>query len=315
MTVKGADDSNSALLEASKKSADAANAANLHASSILTQYNQLLIQYEYEKQFFQDQVSALTAKVTDLELWKKGALSQMKDLREQHKILRRKCGVEDEAPFVSRSVTCPAPSLTKSESQDVGGGLDRAISVPSPEIKRTLSEPTDLAEADAGVKVLDSTQGGRPSQKAVWTISHFSMKLRGAMGRPVVSPAFKIWELDEVRLMVTPDAHDASKAPRTRREKEEFTKRVSDGPCECCLKLKVPTPQSAPLEYFLTVGGVTKGPFSFDFSGSAINNCNDFDLDWLAQVGQDSSIVVGVEVVQPSASPTPVSTPAEPAQA
>merc|ERR1711865_950625 len=106
--------------------------------------------------------------------------------------------------------------------------------------------------------------------KIEWKINHFSTKLRGAMGRPVVSSPFNIWDLEDIRLMVTPEGQESS-GPRTRKDKEQFSKMVTDGPLFACLKLKVPNSRPCLLNYYLRVGSKVNGPFEFDFSVAAID--------------------------------------------
>jgi len=136
--------------------------------------------------------------------------------------------------------------------------------------------------------------------KAEWRIGHLSTKLRGCMGRALVSSPFKAYEVDGLRLMLCPGAKEVAKGPRSRRQKEIYAKMVSDGPLEGFLKLKVPScPPPYVMEYYLKVGSMRFGPFVDNFSECTVSPCYDLDVDWLKHVDtNDNSLTVGVEILE-----------------
>lgn len=169
----------------------------------------------------------------------------------------------------------------------------------------TFSIPTgDSSVLDEGphegVNVVEGKNSdGVSSQIAEWRISNFSIKLKGCMGRALVSSAFKACGLEDLRLMVFPDGKETTKGPRTRRHKDLYAKKVTEGPLEGCLKFKVPEcPPPHKVEYFLHVGSVRRGPFNHDFGENTVHGCAEFGVDWLGQVEQDQSLMLKVEIVR-----------------
>merc|ERR1712032_280431 len=124
----------------------------------------------------------------------------------------------------------------------------------------------------------DADSAKLPMMKAEWRIGHLSTKLRGCMGRALVSSPFQAYGLEDLRLMVCPDAREASKGPRNRKQKEIYQKKVSDGPLEGCLKLKVPScPELHPkITYYLKVGSVRIGPYTDNFAECTVSEARDF---------------------------------------
>mmetsp|Transcript_17889 Transcript_17889/g.38009 ORF Transcript_17889/g.38009 Transcript_17889/m.38009 type:complete len:440 (-) Transcript_17889:81-1400(-) len=153
-----------------------------------------------------------------------------------------------------------------------------------------------------GVHVQSATVDGLECQSAEWRIGQLSTKLRGCMGRALVSSPFSAWGLEDLRLMVFPDGKEVTKGPRSKRQKELYAKKVSEGPLEGSLRLKYPVPEegSAPhvLEYYLKIGSVRCGPFKHNFRDSTVNGCSDFGIDWLKQVDADNSLTVSVEIIR-----------------
>jgi len=189
---------------------------------------------------------------------------------------------EVELPTAPRSMS----ELSLSESASLG-------SETSPMSAAALDE--GLLE---GVHVTPSTVDGAECESAEWRIGHLSTKLRGCMGRALVSSPFTAWGMEDLRLMVFPESREVSHGPRSRRQKELYAKKVSEGPLEGVLKLKVPDcPAPHVLEYYLKIGEIRKGPFNHNFAESTVNGCVDFGIDWLKQVDADHSLTVGVEIL------------------
>eukprot|EP00408_Alexandrium_pacificum_P030939 CAMPEP_0171286972 /NCGR_PEP_ID=MMETSP0790-20130122/69303_1 /TAXON_ID=2925 /ORGANISM="Alexandrium catenella, Strain OF101" /LENGTH=401 /DNA_ID=CAMNT_0011756463 /DNA_START=100 /DNA_END=1305 /DNA_ORIENTATION=+ len=176
------------------------------------------------------------------------------------------------------------------------------------------TSPTSAAALDEGVlegvHVTPSTVDGVECESAEWRIGHLSTKLKGCMGRALVSSPFTAWGLEDLRLMVFPDGKEVAKGPRSRRQKELYAKKVSEGPLEGCLKLKVPEcPPPHTLEYYLKIGDVRKGPFNHNFAESTVNGCLDFGIDWLKQVDGDHSLTVSVQILRAGAAASGVKAP------
>eukprot|EP00443_Scrippsiella_acuminata_P023183 CAMPEP_0115188728 /NCGR_PEP_ID=MMETSP0270-20121206/11158_1 /TAXON_ID=71861 /ORGANISM="Scrippsiella trochoidea, Strain CCMP3099" /LENGTH=406 /DNA_ID=CAMNT_0002601915 /DNA_START=30 /DNA_END=1251 /DNA_ORIENTATION=+ len=193
-----------------------------------------------------------------------------------------------------------SPAVVPSESDDLQPQLGgRSISMMS-----EVSHVTDAVEEGLleGVSVVPAMVDGIDAEVAQWRIGHLSTKLRGCMGRALVSSPFSMWGLQDLRLMVFPDGKEVAKGPRSRRQKELYAKKVSEGPLEGCLKLKVPDcPAPHVLKYYLKIGSCRQGPFEHDFSESTVNGCLDFGVDWLQQVDPDHSLTVTVEVLKQGA--------------
>jgi len=101
--------------------------------------------------------------------------------------------------------------------------------------------------------------------------------------------------------MVFPDGREAVKGARSRERKGMYAAMVRKGPLYGALKLKADCLERATktaLSFYLTVGAVRIGPFTYDFSKSAIHGCDDFGADWLTQIDESSgSLAVGVEIL------------------
>jgi len=172
------------------------------------------------------------------------------------------------APVVAK--TAASPGAVRADEVDLLASLDQDLIEKGEELVRMLSDSEPAGEgALEGVKVESGalTKEGGMCEKAEWRIGHLSMKLRSCMGRALVSSPFKACGLDEIRLMIYTEGKHASKGPRSRRQKELYAKKVSDGPLDGCLKLKVPScPFSRDLEYFMIVGKKRFGPFKHNFT-------------------------------------------------
>jgi len=172
-----------------------------------------------------------------------------------------------------------------------------------PSLGRSTSQD-ELKEEGAveGIKMTTAFDeiSQRPMMKAEWRIGHLTTKLRGTMGRALVSPTFQAYGIPAIRLLVCPDAKEASKGPRSKKQKENYAKKVSDGPLEGCLKLKVPScPKPYVIEYYLKVGSVRFGPYSDNFSECIVSPPRELEVDWLKEVDtSDNSLTVEVDILQ-----------------
>lgn len=196
-----------------------------------------------------------------------------------------------------------APSLLDEDGEQPGAL--RAFSAMSSstmtsEVSMMSDSPTHSIDDGPleGVHVVPAVVDGLPCERAEWRIGHLSAKLRNYMGRPLVSSPFSAGGLEDLRLMVFPDGREATKGPRSRRQKELYAKKVSEGPLEGTLKLKVPEcPPPHIIEYWLRVGLVRRGPFRHNFAESTVNGCYDFGIDWWKQVEADQSLTVSLEIL------------------
>lgn len=275
-------------------------------------------------QYLWSQVATLQHEVKELEEWKKKTLEDMSKLRFAHKLLQRKvmpdAAIDDFSPTKSKNTSfdsqkdeSPPELKAKAKSQDPPGleqqerpGLSKAMSGVSV-VSGFGDSPSDSMAVDEGllegVNVTRACVDGVERECAQWRIGHLSAKLKNCMGRSLVSSPFSAWGLDDLRLMVFPDGKEAVKGTRSKKQKEQYAKMVTDGPLEGCLKFKVPEcPAPHILEYYLKIGEVRKGPFRHDFSESTVNGCSDFSVDWLKQVDADQILTVTVEILEPVAS-------------
>lgn len=332
----GADDCSNHALNASM-AAHHAEVAAKHAAS-LAQW----VQYLWAT------LVQLQNKVTELEDWKRRALEDVRKLRDEHKLLKKKVLEEtgvaagnDETPAsvqVSKlkSMSLPPGSPLSSPSASLSSqhlspsafgftplGFPPGFAAPglkdgdSEEETATkivwmprkqdsvasITSDMSAGELDAnhheGVQVSVVTVDGVQYERAEWRIGQLSAKLRGCMGRALVSSPFSTVSLQDIRFMVCADGKDAAKGPRSRRQKELYIKKVTEGPLDGCLKLKISSnPSNVELTYYLKVGNQRRGPFQHNFSESTVCGFDDFCIDWLKQLEHDNSLVVSVEILK-----------------
>lgn len=259
------------------------------------------------------QVQLLQGKVVELEDWKRKALDDVRKLREDQKELKLQvCDAAHEGSGLpQKAVTLPAqgiqnpgppPGLSTPPGMREDSVASSSFGNASEPTSGYISSSLTAAEADGQLEGIQVTEGeveGQPCEIAEWRIGHLSSKLKGCMGKALVSPPFAAAGLEDVRLMVFPDGKDAAKGPRSKRQKELYAKKVSEGPLDGCLKMKfVPEEGSRVLEYYLSVGSERRGPFKHDFGEKNINGCDDFEVDWLAQLDQDLSLTLRVQILK-----------------
>mmetsp|Transcript_3449 Transcript_3449/g.9377 ORF Transcript_3449/g.9377 Transcript_3449/m.9377 type:complete len:420 (-) Transcript_3449:484-1743(-) len=210
------------------------------------------------------------------------------------------------APATPTAASPAASSISPTDSVDhpLAPRSLSELSIPAAASPASETSPTAILDESLleGVHVTPCIVDGIDSENAEWRIGHLSTKLRGCMGRALVSSPFTAWGLEDLRLMVFPDGKEVAKGPRSRRQKELYAKKVSDGPLEGCLKLKVPDcPAPHTLTYYLKIGDTRKGPFEHNFAESTVNGCVDFGIDWLKQVDADHSLTVSVQILRAGA--------------
>jgi len=297
-----ADDGSSGVVEVAYH----ADVAAKHAASTAT-HATLLAQWV---QHLWGKHEELQSKVKELEDWKKRTLEDMRKLREEHKQLRRRFGgaddKEDFATGVKKAVTAPVSSTAAASDGAFNGppGLTM-LDMPAGEamaIEDGENDGENRKTENEGVSVKECLVDGAGCEKAEWRIGSLSVKLRGCMGRALVSPPFSAWGMEDLRLMIYPDQKESATGPRSRRQKDLYNKKVSDGPLDGCLKLKVPNcPAPHVLKYYLTVGSSEtnrKGPFEHNFSECTVSDPAEFDIDWLSVVDADGGLSVSVDIMK-----------------
>jgi len=187
-----------------------------------------------------------------------------------------------------------------------GVGCTRGGSMPGSPLSRVGSMPLPVCEdvrciADSESVVVDLVKVGDAfCTRAEWRIESLSLRFRGSMGKPLVSPEFAACGLPSLRLMVFPEPHEARGA-RNRKSKEKYLSTVTKGPLYGSLKFKMASLDcQAVLVFFLTVGDIRRGPFAYDFSEQgAVYGCEDFGVDWLSQLdGDGARLRVGLELLE-----------------
>jgi len=270
-------------------------------------------------QYLSAALGHLQGKVTELEEWKGQALVETRRLREEHRILRQRVLEEEAAASPTQrggssdeeALATPPGLVARSSADDKDAAAasnspsespqklvspscsSSAFSIPSVPSASSVTEMDALGK-DEGVQVTSAALDGLECERAVWRIGHLSMKLRGCMGRALVSSPFRTLGLDDVRLMVCPDGKDPAPG-KNRRQKELYTKRITEGPLDASLKLKIPNcPSPCEIRYYLTVGSARRGPFIHNFSETTVSECGDFG-DWLGQLDEDKSLTISLE--------------------
>jgi hypothetical protein len=251
--------------------------------------DQLVFQCTYEVPSLRQHIAELTSQMA--EVMSKVAELEMKlqtSSSDQHHVLQRKS--IDEKPQMR---VCPLEQKTS----DAKAPIIVTCNVP-PCVMFTEGDIPQGFDAD-GLKFSEGGWQGTETMKVDWNIRSLPTKLKSAMGRPLVSSPFNLWGLEEVRLMVAPLMQGSTAGPRSRKEKEEFSKMVTTGPLYASLMLKVPNARPCSLKYYLGVGKEKIGPHTCDFSNTAIDNRGSFGINWLSEINKDSSITVSVEMLPP----------------
>jgi len=179
-------------------------------------------------------------------------------------------------------------------------GLELATVVDVPEpLLSTTSAASRMSASEEGTTVERVEVDGIVTTRAVWRIVQLRGRLKTSLGKPVVSPAFDIPGLGDVRLMVTPDAKGTLEGMRGKSKQSRFAKMLSEGPLECSLQVKVPCTETPVVKFNLTVGPLCRqGPFTCDFTEHTVHGCNDFQCDWLKQVDDEGNLCVSLEIVE-----------------
>lgn len=162
----------------------------------------------------------------------------------------------------------------------------------------SVPQSTTPVEAPPGIEISPIEVGGTRCERVEWHIEDVRGKLLTSMGRPLVSPAFGVAGLPNLRLMVFPDAREAVKTARSHERKGIYTAMIKKGPLHGALKLKADCLERATvLRFHLTIGSVRRGPFVYDFAECAIHGCDDFNADWLEQIEASGCLRVAVEIL------------------
>eukprot|EP00928_Gymnodinium_smaydae_P013536 TRINITY_DN14934_c0_g1_i1.p1 TRINITY_DN14934_c0_g1~~TRINITY_DN14934_c0_g1_i1.p1 ORF type:complete len:417 (+),score=80.67 TRINITY_DN14934_c0_g1_i1:168-1253(+) len=147
--------------------------------------------------------------------------------------------------------------------------------------------------APPGMSIYSTELSGSAVTCVDWQIDKFSGKLESCRSRPLVSPPFSACGLPNLRLMVLPCS-----AVKSSRRDTKTKGGGKKGPLHAALKLKADCLEEATLMTFsISVGPVTLGPFTYDFSQQAVHGPEDAGIDWLEQVEHSSGgLRVGVKI-------------------
>jgi len=216
--------------------------------------------------------------------------------------------VEHEFELLEESQTVfeEPQKISAASSLRMPSGPGALLTSPHTSPTSTAPAPKPLAlaavtnHAPPGIVIKTAEVGGRPSSQVDWKIEDFRGKLQASMGRPVVSPAFAASGLSNLRLMVFPDARDAVKNARSHERKGLYSNMVKKGPLYCSLKLKADgLERDTVMTFSLVVGGIRKGPCTYDFSEQAVLGLEDFGVNWLDELDKSSGAIhVGIEIIE-----------------
>jgi len=195
----------------------------------------------------------------------------------------------------------PPPGVTLTRAASLSSGPKQAMSA-------GIGTPVSGAEEDNQFGPRETAPGICVSRTDVfdnvctrvdWNVDDVRGKLRASMGRALVSPQFEVFGHCNLRLVVFPDARDILKSARSRDRKGIYSAMITKGPLHGALKLKADCIETvASLTFYLKVGSIRRGPFTYDFSDSAIHGCEDFGSDWLLQLDRATgSLCVSIEVL------------------
>jgi len=196
----------------------------------------------------------------------------------------------------------PPPGVTLTRAASLSSGSkDAACPAMGAPASRTIENGNKLGpqETAPGICVSRTDVCGALCTRVDWIIDDVRGKLRASMGRALVSPHFEVLGHSNLRLVVFPDARDVLKNARSRERKSIYSAMITKGPLHGALKLKADCLETvASLTFYLKVGSIRRGPFTYDFSDSAIHGCEDFGSDWLLQLDQATgSLRVSIEVL------------------
>mmetsp|Transcript_135615 Transcript_135615/g.270596 ORF Transcript_135615/g.270596 Transcript_135615/m.270596 type:complete len:408 (-) Transcript_135615:60-1283(-) len=196
----------------------------------------------------------------------------------------------------------PPPGVTLTRAASLPSGAEGVVSPGTGTPVSGTSESGNQLwpqETAPGICISRTDVFGASCTRVGWAIDDLRGKLRASMGRALVSPQFDVLGFCNLRLMVFPDARDVLKNTRSRERKGIYSAMITKGPLHGALKLKADCLETvASLTFYLRVGSIRRGPFTYDFSDSAIHGCEDFGCDWLLQLDRATeSLHVSIEVL------------------
>jgi len=149
------------------------------------------------------------------------------------------------------------------------------------------------------LRVTRAEVNGAPCARVEWSIAHLGRKLAASLSKPIVSPSFEALGLGDLRLMMVPASgtKDDTDGMHRKKKNNKLKQAVATGPIHGGLKLKVGS-ETPVLKFYLNVGGVQKGPFTWDFSQHSMHGCDEFGIDWLSEMGEDNTITVRLDVLE-----------------
>jgi len=211
-------------------------------------------------------------------------------------------GLDENAPM-------ELPALLEPQKIDPPSSFQQMPGPPAPDIvAATASKPLKPASLGVlspeqvlphGMSVNSKMVGSTLATHIEWRIEDFGGRLQASMGKPLVSPPFTACGLQNLRLMVFPDAREAVKSARSRDRRGMYAAMVKKGPLYGGLKLKAECLGCATdISFNLSVGSIGAGPVTYDFSQQAVHGLDDFGVDWLKQVDKATgSLVVSADIL------------------
>jgi len=134
-------------------------------------------------------------------------------------------------------------------------------------------------------------------QTVEWRIENVSAKLRTSCGFPLISSAYAVGSVTDLRFLFVPGDKWMTSA-RERKQKGRPARGVTaapSGPANGALKLKVGQPEQAmALNFKLYVGGSEQGPVICDFSEMGVQGV-DLDFDWMKRVDNQGCLSIRFE--------------------
>eukprot|EP00746_Dinoflagellata_sp_MGD_P074949 gnl/MRDRNA2_/MRDRNA2_30207_c0_seq1.p1 gnl/MRDRNA2_/MRDRNA2_30207_c0~~gnl/MRDRNA2_/MRDRNA2_30207_c0_seq1.p1 ORF type:complete len:347 (+),score=80.98 gnl/MRDRNA2_/MRDRNA2_30207_c0_seq1:66-1106(+) len=264
-----------------------------------------------------DPLAILTARVAHLEQFKEEATMHLKMLKERVDALNPVPKAENgKAGFIA-----PPPGIDIGEADTSASDSDaKGLGISSSDEDSTKEQDMiinanmtkileDVSEGDEGSdgdnmddlppppppqpgsisrqtsEMISFTTQPDNSKLISWLITNFRVKMVKQLGRASVSPSIDSDELKDARILISP-LGSIDKMPRSRKEKNVYTKTVEQGPFCPYLQLKVPSKQTLTFSFMLGTHSSEKQVH--DFSSSPISTQVKIEsVDWLKHIAEN----------------------------
>eukprot|EP00928_Gymnodinium_smaydae_P046494 TRINITY_DN30982_c0_g1_i1.p1 TRINITY_DN30982_c0_g1~~TRINITY_DN30982_c0_g1_i1.p1 ORF type:complete len:368 (+),score=49.65 TRINITY_DN30982_c0_g1_i1:94-1104(+) len=156
------------------------------------------------------------------------------------------------------------------------------------------AETVQPGQAPFGVSIYTTNEKGSAVTCVDWCIDTFREKMKGCRSRPLVSPPFSVREMPNLRLMVLPNSMVKGARPRDAKGKNKAAS------LHAAVKLKADClSEGVVMTFAVTIGEVSMGPFSYDFSQHAVQGPDDDGTDWMEHIDHHSgSLRVGLQIFE-----------------